>query len=391
MSDVIVAGAGMTRFGKTPGCGIRALANEAATAALEDAGIGPELIQRIYFGNAAGATVGRQDMVRGQVAFRHEALAAAPIINIENACASGGSAFLLAQEAVRTGIAEVVLAVGTEQLSHAERDRSFQALRGSMDINEIGEEETAPQGGSTLMEAYAGEGRQLVAETECTVEDFARVAVKNRKHAALNPRAHFHDLLTVEAVMGARLVADPLTLTMCSPITDGSAALVVCSANFAKRNGLAGPIIRTSRIAPGRGTGSEPLGDAAKSAYEATGLGPEDFDLVEVHDAAAPAELIQYAELGLCNPGDAQRMIRDGETDLGGRIPVNLSGGLMSRGHPLGATGCAQIFELYEQLLGRAGGRQVEGARLGLAANAGGWVGGSYAVGVATILEASGS
>lgn len=378
----------MTRFGRTPGRGIRALANEAAEAALTDAGIAPEAVQRIYFGNAAGATVGRQDMVRGQVAFRHQSLAAAPIINIENACASGGSALMLAQEAVRAGLAEVVLAIGTEQLSHAEKARSFQALRGSMDIEEIGEEETAPDGGSTLMEAYAGEGRELLRDTDCTPEDFARVAVKNRRHGGMNPRAHFGAALTLDEVLNARMVADPLTLTMCSPITDGSAALVVCSADYARKHGLSGPIIRASRIAPGRGTGSTPLGDAAKAVYEATSLGPDDIDLMEMHDAAAPAELLQYVELGLCGPGESHQLVRDGVTDLGGRLPVNTSGGLMSRGHPLGATGCAQIFELYEQLLGRAGPRQVPGARIAMAANAGGWVGGSYAVGVATILEA---
>jgi acetyl-CoA acyltransferase len=391
VNEVIIAGAGMTKFGRTPGRGIRALANEAAAAALADAGIDAAQVQRIYFGNAAGATVGRQDMVRGQVAFRHEALVAAPIVNVENACASGGTAFLLAQETVRSGIAEVVLTVGAEQLSHTDKARSLQALRGSMDIGEIGEEETAPDGGSTLMEAYADEGRQLLADTDCTVEDFARLAVKNRRHGGMNPRAHFAAPLTVGEVLGARMVADPLTLTMCSPITDGSAALVICSADYARRQRLTGPVIRASRIAPGRGAGSTPLGDAAKAAYEAAGLGPDDFDLIEMHDAAAPAELLQYVELGLCGPGEAQRLVRDGATALGGRIPVNTSGGLMSRGHPLGATGCAQIVELFEQLLGRATARQVESPRLALAVNAGGWVGGSYAVGVATILERPGT
>jgi acetyl-CoA acetyltransferase len=390
MADVMIAGAGMTRFGKTPGLGIRALATEAAAAALQDAGLDADQVERIYFGNAAGATVGRQDMVRGQVAFRYDPLSAAPILNVENACASGGSAFLLAQEAVRSGIAEVVLAVGAEQLSHVDRGRSVQALRGSMDITEIGEVEAGPGGAATLMQAYAGAARGLIKATECTVRDFARVAVKNRRHATLNPHAHFHSALTLDDVMAARVVADPLTLTMCSPITDGSAALVVCSTEYARRHGLNGAVVRACRIAPGRGAGSAPLGNAATAAYEVAGLGPDDLDLVELHDAAAPAELIQYAELGLCEPGAAQRLVRDAETDLGGRIPVNVSGGLMSRGHPLGATGCAQLFELYTQLLGRAQARQVDDARIALAANAGGWVGGSYAVGVATVLEAPG-
>src|SRR5690606_38415168 len=145
----------------------------------------------------------------------------------------------------------------------------------------------------------------------------------------------------------ARMIAAPLTLPMCSPISDGAAAVVICSADYARRRGLGGVRVLASRIAPGRGRGSSPLGDAARLAYEAAGLGPDALDLLEVHDAAAPAELIQYEDLHLCGPGGAIRMIRDGETALGARLPVNVSGGLMSRGHPLGATGCAQIFEIY--------------------------------------------
>jgi acetyl-CoA acetyltransferase len=297
---------------------------------------------------------------------------------------------MLAVEAVASGAAEVVLAIGAEQLSHEDRLRSVQALRGSMDITEIGEEDAATcgPGQSALMECYAEEGREYIAEFGADPSDFARVAVKNRHHAGRNPRAQYDTPLTIEEVLAARVIASPLTLSMCSPISDGAAAMVICSENFARKRGLDGVQVLASRIAPGRGKGSSPLGDAARMAYEATGLGPEALDLLEVHDAAAPAELIQYEDLQLCGPGEAIRLIRDDETRLGGRIPVNVSGGLMSRGHPLGATGCAQLFELYEQLRGRAGQRQVEGARIGMAANAGGWVGGTYAVGIATILAA---
>jgi acetyl-CoA acetyltransferase len=311
-------------------------------------------------------------------------------VNIENACASGGSSVMLAVEAVASGAAEVVLAIGAEQLSHEDRLRSVQALRGSMDITEIGEEDAATcgPGQSALMECYAEEGREYIAEFGADPSDFARVAVKNRHHAGRNPRAQYDTPLTIEEVLAARVIASPLTLSMCSPISDGAAAMVICSENFARKRGLDGVQVLASRIAPGRGKGSSPLGDAARMAYEATGLGPEALDLLELHDAAAPAELIQYEDLQLCGPGEAIRLIRDDETRLGGRIPVNVSGGLMSRGHPLGATGCAQLFELYEQLRGRAGQRQVEGARIGMAANAGGWVGGTYAVGIATILAA---
>lgn len=388
MTGVVIAGAGMTRFGRRPGAGLRALAGEAAHLALADAGLGATDIGRLYFGNAAGGTVTRQDMVRGQVAFRHDPLSAVPVINVENACASGGSAVMLAVEAVASGLADVVLAVGAEQLSHDDRTRSTQALRGSMDITEIGEEDpgTAGPGQSALMECYAQEGRDYMTEYGATARDFARVAVKNRHHAGMNPLAQFGAPLTLDEVVNARMIADPLTLSMCSPITDGAAALIVCSEAFARRRGLGGVRVLASCIAPGRGAGSSPLGAAGRLAYAAAGLGPDDLDLFEMHDAAAPAELIQYEDLGLCAKGGAVGLIRDGATALGGTHPVNLSGGLMSRGHPLGATGCAQIVEVYGQLLGRAGARQVPAARLGMAVNAGGWVGGTYAVGVVTIM-----
>jgi acetyl-CoA acyltransferase len=388
MGNVIVAGVGMTRFGKHTGAGLRALASQAASEALTDAGLTAADINRIYFGNAAGATMTRQEMVRGQVAFRHDPLSIAPIINVENACASGSSATLLAIEAVANGVAEVVLAVGVEQLFHQDRLRAVLALRGSMDIIEIGEEgEKTVPGESTLMEGYAEDACNYIAKFGGNIADFARVAVKNRTHAALNPRAQFSAPQTIDEVLASRNIAAPLTLAMCSPITDGAAAVVVCSESYAKYNNIKGLRVLACEIAPGRGRGSTPLGDAAQMAYEAAGLGPDALDLVELHDAAAPAELIQYEELKLCSQGEAIKLIRDGVTALGGALPVNVSGGLMSRGHPLGATGCAQIFEICEQLRGRAGARQVTGPQIGMAANSGGWIGGAYAVGVVTILS----
>lgn len=390
MGNVIIAGTGMTPFGKHTGTGLRALATQAATDALADAGLTAGDINRIYFGNAAGATITRQDMVRGQVALRHDPLGAAPIINIENACASGSSATMLAIEAVGNGVADVVLAVGVEQLSHADRTRTVQALRGSMDITEIGEDDAkSVPGQSVLMEGYAQEGREYIDQYGGDLADFARVAVKNRTHAAMNPRAQYGTPQTIEQVLTARSVAAPLTLSMCSPISDGAAAVIVCSEAYAKRKGIKGVRVLASHIAPGCGLGSAPLGDAAHLAYETAGLGPDALNMVELHDAAAPAELIQYEDLNLCPKGDGVKLIRDGATALGGRIPVNTSGGLLSRGHPLGATGCAQLFELCEQLRGRAGDRQIEGAKIGLAANAGGWIGGTYAVGIVTILSAT--
>ena len=193
---------------------------------------------------------------------------------------------------------------------------------------------------------------------------------------------------TVEDVLSARTVVDPLTLPMCSPTTDGSAAVVVVSEAYLRRSGGTGCEIKAIEVTSGRGAAFAPVARAADAAYRSAGLGPGDLDVIELHDASAPSEVLQYAEIGLCDEGDGHHLLRKGETSLGGRTPVNVSGGLLSRGHPLGATGGAQLVELHDQLVGRANGRQVEHARVGLAVNAGGWLGGAYATAVATILAA---
>src|SRR5260370_33225739 len=183
------------------------------------------------------------------------------------------------------------------------------------------------------------------------------------------------------------MISRPLTLPMCSPLTDGAAALVLCSEAYAKKLRVPALEIVASQLAAGRGQNSSPVQDAANAVYRASGYGPKDFDLIELHDAAAPAELLQYAEIGLCEEGRGHHLVRNGDTALGGRIPINTSGGLLSRGHPLGATGCAQLVELCTQLRGRADRRQVKNARLAMAVNGGGWLDGTYAVAVATIVR----
>jgi acetyl-CoA acetyltransferase len=385
---VVLAGAGMTTFGRTPGRGVREMARAAAAEALDDAGVPAGHVDRIFFGNAAAGVISHQEMIRGQIAFRGSELSGIPLINVENACASGGSALNLAYESIASGRADVALVVGVEQLTHEEKFRTFAALRGSTDIEEIGE---APHGeiapNSVLMDFYAEEAASYLAEHDATAEDFARVAVKNRQNAGHNPLAQYRGPQTIEEVLAGRSIVSPLTLAMCSPVTDGGAALVLCSPEYgARRNGETVEIL-ASELKAGRERGSAPVADAAGAAYEAAAVGLDDLDLIELHDAAAPAELIQYAEIGLCEPGEGHHLMRRGDTEIGGRSPVNTSGGLLSRGHPLGATGCAQVVELYTQLLGRAGARQVDGARLGMAVNAGGWVGGAYATAVATIVK----
>lgn len=386
MRQVAIAGAGMSQFGKQIGRGLRGLTLEAVDAALLSSGLGFNAVERVYFGNAIAGTVVQQDMIKAQVVFRGHPLATVPMINVENACASGGSAFMLAVEAVASGQLEVALAIGTEQMSHADRTRAFNALRGSTDIEEIGEVEPGSEASnSILMDFYAGVAQGYLDSYGASDADFARVAVKNRDHAARNPLAFLRRPQSVEDVLRARMIVPPLTLPMCSPVTDGSAAIVVCSLEKAKSLGVPAVVVRACRMASG--AAGHPVRDAAERASELAGIGAPDCDLFELHDAAAPAELMQYHEIGLCPVGEGARLLNDGTTSLGGRYPVNVSGGLLSRGHPLGATGCAQLHELVVQLRGEAGSRQVESARLGMAINGGGWLDGSYALAIATILE----
>jgi acetyl-CoA acyltransferase len=386
MKGVAIAGIGMTQFGKQTGRGLRSMALAAIEEAVADSGLASDRIERIYFGNAIAGIVTQQEMIRGQVALRHQPLGKVPLFNIENACASGGSAFSLACEAVASGAVEVALAVGAEQMNHVDRSRPFNALRGSTDIEDIGESEPGQiSANSLLMDYYAAVAQDYLDRYGAEPADFAKVAVKNRSNAALNPLAHLRSPQTVEDVLASRMIVAPLSLPMCSPVTDGAAAILVCSEKVAASLGQ--PVVRVLASSVASGAGGKPVDDATAKGYAAAGMGAEDFDVIELHDAAAPAELMQYHEIGLCAPGDGFRLIREGTTDLGGRIPVNTSGGLLSRGHPLGATGCAQIVELVHQLRGTANNRQVEGARRALAVNGGGWLDGTYALAIATILE----
>lgn len=388
MSGVVIAGVGMTPFGRSPGRGIRAMSVEAIDLALQDAGIPTEDVSRLYFGNAVAATVTHQEMIRGQVALRYHPLGRTSLINIENACASGGSALNLAFEAIAGGRVEVAVAVGVEQLNHEDRSRPFNALRGSTDIGDIGESiPGAMSSNSILMDFYAGVAREYLDKYDAEASDFARVAVKNRRHAQANPLAHFRTPQSIDDVMNGRLIVDPLRLAMCAPTTDGAAALVLCSEEYGKRLARKSVRMLSSFVAASPGGGLSPVKPAADAAYAATGFGPHDMDLIELHDAAAPAELLQYAEISLCEEGQAHHLVRRGDTDIGGKLPINTSGGLLSRGHPLGATGCAQVVELCQQLRGEAGARQVDNARLGMAINGGGWLDGAYALAVSTIVE----
>lgn len=295
------------------------------------------------------------------------------------------------------------MAIGTEKLTHPQKARSFAAvatatdlvaepdLRHSVAATLLGAEGhgRSPLVHSPLMERYADKACRYMERTGATIEDVARVSVKNRWHGSLNPRAQFRIPVTADEVLTSRMVADPLRLLMCAPVGDGAAALIVASDEYARSTGRAGVRVAASVVTSigSAVDGPGPAARAARRAYEQSGIGPLDVDVAEVHDACAPAELWIYEELGFCPPGEGAKLLHDGVTGLEGRLPVNPSGGLLSKGHPLGATGCGQLVELTEQLRGRAGARQVPDARVGLAHNCGGMIDGEEAVGVVTILS----
>ena len=402
MSDVRIAGTGMTRIGKFPDATIRTLAEEAVAEALRDAGLSAKDVGIVFFSNAVAGLITGQEMIRGQAALRHTGLLGIPIVNVENACASASTAFNLAVAAVASGTVDVALAVGSEKLTHEDKTRSFAAIGTAVDLFQLDElRQWASEGSghdngddgqkrSLFMDVYAANSREYMRRSGATIEDFAQVAVKSHDHGALNPHAQYRNRITVEEVLASRVITSPLTLLMCSPIGDGAAAVVVCSPERARALGRDRIRVRSSVLLSGTDRAPGEPGSvhkAAAQAYELAGLGPDDVDVIELHDAAAPAELMAYEDLGLCAEGGGPALLRSGTTSLGGRHVVNPSGGLLSKGHPIGATGCAQIVELAEQLRSRAGSRQVEGAHVALAENGGGFLGTDHAATVVSILS----
>lgn len=398
--DVAVLGVGMTHFAMRPGTSMPEFATAAAFAALSDADMTPSDVDLVVFANAADGVLTGQEMIRGEVAFQRFGLARTPIINIENACASSSSALNIACAYVSAGLARNVLVVGAEKISNSDKRRSMSMFSTAADLDAwpqlradveqylLGAAKPEAEAGppqSLLMDLYAGTARRLFAETEWDIRAAAAVAVKNRDHAAANPVAQFRDAISVEQVLESRMIADPLRLLMCSPLADGGAALIV---GPTERHPIRARIV-ASQVRSG-GTSGE-LGAtraAATAAYEQAGIGPREVDLLEVHDASAPAELGSYESLGLHVAGEGQKFLADRAPYLGGRQPVNPSGGLLSRGHPIGATGLAQLVEIVTQVSGRAGERQVPGARVGLAQNSGGHLNGEEAISVVTIVTA---
>ena len=397
MRKAMIGGTGITPFGKFIDTGLRPLAERAVRDALQDAAIEADDVDMVFFGNAAGGLLTGQECARGQVALRHTGLLGKPIVNVENACASSSTAFHLAHMAVASGRVEVALAVGAEKMSNEDRAKPIKALEAAADLEELAalKARISPDGagtGSVFMDLYSDVARNYMKSTGASAEDFARVSVKQRHAGALNPIAQFRADVDLAEVLSSRVIAEPLTLLMCSSIGDGAAALVVMSEAAAAKRDIQPVDILACELRSGQGDDPEapPVATAAAhAAFEAAGLGPEDLHVVELHDAAAPAEFILSEQLGLCPPGEAVALLRSGRTALGGDMPINPSGGLISKGHPIGTTGAAQLVELADQLRNRAGPRQRHDARIGLAENGGGWIGNDAAAAVVTILGAT--
>jgi acetyl-CoA acyltransferase len=376
-----IIGAGQTACGKFADATVASLALAALDAAVADAGVEPARIEAIFFANALSGLLSGQECVRGQVALRHTRYGGIPVINVENACASGSTALFLARQAIAAGAYETVAVVGAEKMSDPDRGKPLRALAGAADVALLAD---LPEGHSVFMDSYAQRAARRIAEQGWQASDFARVSVKNRHHAKDNINAQYREQLTVEQVLASRMISAPLTLPMCSPIGDGAAALVVSGTPTGESVHVrASALSATGGPAPG-----SVAQRAAALAREQSGLAAADVGVIEIHDATASAEIEAYEHLGLAKSGEGNRLIVEGRTELGGDLPVNTGGGLLARGHPVGATGVLQIVELASQLRGRANGRQVEPIpKLALAHNAGGFVEGDNAVAVVTVLE----
>lgn len=361
-----VVGGGMIRMGRHPESSYVGLAAPAVLQALESAGVSLGEVGSVACGHSfGGPLVGQRIMSRlggGHV----------PVTNIDNACSGGGTALRTAIQDVESGRVDIALAIGVDSLT--------QFGKGTLPLPEADIETEA---GLVMPALYAMRARRFLHEREATVSDLAAVSVKNRRHGSNNPYAQFTSEVTEEQVLAARPVADPLTLLQCCPTGDGAAATVVVSETVRRRLGRPAVRVLASVLHSGEYVGGfrdmltpEISAASARDAYEMAGLGPDDIDMVELHDAFTIAELVYYETLGLCAKGDAVPFLRSGGSTYGGDVVVNPSGGLLSRGHPVGATGMAQVVESFWQLTKQAGDRQVEGASLALTHVTGGGIAG---------------
>jgi len=400
---VYIIGAAMTAFGKRLNDSVKSLTAEAVRAALVDAGVEASAIDAAWFSNTRQPMLEGQNTVRGEIALRPLGITGIPVVNVENACASGSTALLQAMHAIRAGAAEIALVVGAEKMVFPDQpERVAAAFAGGTDVHDragvlayierMGGEPPGPDR-SLFMDLYAAQARAHMQRFGTTQEDFARIAAKNHTHGSKNERAQYRTPFTVEQVMADKPVVFPFTRAMCAPVSDGAAAIIVCGEAALPKLGAKRAVrVRACVLR----SASERAPDdyarhigrlTASAANEAAAVSGADINVAEVHDATAYAELQQIENLGLAASGEVGARLRAGEFALGGRTPVNPSGGLLAKGHPVGATGIAQLFELVTQLRGEAGARQVDGARLAAAENGGGFLGVEEAATVVTVLE----
>jgi len=383
--EVVVAGGEVGAFGLWPDSSLQTLALPIVDAALRDAGVQATQLEAAFVGNAFGGLMQGQETMLGQMLLPAAGIQSIPVHNIKNACSSGADAMALAWSAVAYGQYDCVLVLGVEKMTHPERSRAMAVLASASD------RQPTDAGRSVFMDLNAERAKNYMGRFGATPRHFALCAAKNRRHASLNPKAAVRTPMDADAILQDRMVLDPLTRAMCGGIADGAAAVVLVSSAFARRYGLQGPKVRASCVVSGQPQRSADQPSATARcgalAFAAAGLDPRDVSLAEVHDPTAPQEFIDIEDLGLCAPGEAFVLTESGHTQLGGRMPVNVSGGLTCRGHPVGATGVAQIVELSRQLSDRAGPSQVQGARWGLAQMAGGLLGSDSAVACVHLLE----
>ena len=396
MSKIYIAGIAMTVFGRHLERSVEDLAGEALRGALKDAGCTPGDIGTAFYSGITNGTLQGQTAIPGQVVFSKIGLEGVPMFNVENACASGSTAVHLAVQHLKAGSCDVALALGAEKMNVADKAKSFAIFEAGWDVSRVeenfatlaklGEGIVPPPGSesdkpySRFMKIYAALCRYHMKTYGTTQRQIAAVSAKNHQHSVHNPYSQFRKPFTIDEVLAAPPITYPITLPMCAPMTDGAAAMILCTEEGLRRIGadrkrsvrIAASVMRSfthRRIdEPEKNLGRL----AALQAYEQAGLAPEDMDVAEVHDASAMGEIIQAENLGLVPIGQGGPAAERGDFTLGGRVPINTSGGLESKGHPLGATGIGQLYELVTQLRGEAGARQVRGARHAIQENGGG-------------------
>jgi acetyl-CoA acetyltransferase len=403
-TTVYVAGVGMSQFGRHLDRSLQSLGEEALSAALTDAGAHRLQIGQIFYSGVTQGPLQGQNAVPGQVLMAKLGFQALPMWNVENACASGSSGFQLAVQALRAGACDIALAIGAEKMNIPDKARALAMFDGGWDVLTadqnarqllaLGEGIEVPSGSesgrpySRFISVYAAMCRFWMKTFDTTQRQIAAVAAKNHMHSVHNPLSQYRKPFTVDEVLAADPITYPLTIPMCAPLTDGAAAVIVCTEAGLKR--LGGDRRRAIKVAATAIATSSPRAAtefdqavcrrAGRLAYEQAGLGPQDVSVAEVHDATAVGEIIAAEYLDLAPMGGAGAAALAGELSIGGRLPINPSGGLECKGHPIGATGLGQIHELVTQLRGEAGPRQVQGAKVALHENGGGSMGFEEAV-----------